>query len=95
MENINEKQILVFYISVRNIEPKDIGDYIYKVKERITIPDFNGHAIFIPVTTHETKVECINPKYITNSELIKQHTSLMEVLNNELQFHIKKLNKNE
>jgi hypothetical protein len=89
------KLILVYYIGVINVEPPEIPEYMKKVRDKISIPDFNGHSIFIPVNTYDTKIECINPKYITEKELIKKHVSLMKKLNLDLQSHIDELNKDD
>lgn len=94
MEMENNKLILVYYIAIMHLEPHDIAEYMKRVKDKIHIPDFDGHMIFVPVYTHETKIECINPKYITEEELLTKHTSLMNELNKELQYHVEELRKN-
>jgi hypothetical protein len=45
----------------------------------------------------DTRIECINPKYITDEELVKEHTNLMKELNEALHFQLEilKENKNE
>lgn len=78
---------IVFYIDVRSLESQDqISDYIGKISKRAT-SSLKGEQIFIPIYG-ETRVECINPIYITDSELIKKHERLMaelhEHLNNQL-----------
>ncbi|GAG92618.1 unnamed protein product, partial [marine sediment metagenome] len=37
----------------------------------------------------ETKIECINPKYITDEELIKKNRLLMDQLHEKLDGYIK------
>jgi len=93
MENSN-KLILVYYIGVMHLDHIDIPEYMQKIRDRISIPDLNGHSIFIPVFTQDSRVECINPKYVTEEELIKEHVSLMRKLNVELQYDIEELNNN-
>ncbi|MFW6272375.1 MAG: hypothetical protein ACOC2U_01180 [bacterium] len=89
----DNKLILVYYISVIDLDPEDIPNYMERVRDKISIPDFNGHSIFIPVFTNETRIECINPKYITEKDLIKEHVSLMKKLNVDIQYSIDELNK--
>jgi hypothetical protein len=87
----NNKLILVYYINVLNVN--DVQGYMDSVKDKIVIDNFNGYSIFIPVTTHESKIECINPKYITEKELIDKHLSMLKELNEELYYSIENLNK--
>ena len=37
-----------------------------KISNKITPVTFKGEIILIPVQTLDTRVECINPKYIKN-----------------------------
>ena len=80
------KLILVYYIDVRNISVDDMQIYVRKIMNKISLesPDI-GEIIALPIMG-ETKVECINPKYITEPELIREHRlkmdGLHEVINN-------------
>ena len=47
--------------------------------------------IVIPIQSSDTRIECINPKYITDTELIKEHTEMMKKLNIELQYQLNQL----
>lgn len=76
------KKTLVFYIDVRLVEQDDIPIMINKITKKIT-PSYDAEIIFIPVLG-ESKVECIDPIYITNSELIKKHERLMAKLHEHL-----------
>lgn len=89
-----ENKILVFYVGVAGINMADVEEYIKKISEKITPNTFNGEIIIIPTLTYDTKVECINPKYITDNELIKEHETLMKELNYKL-YEQQKLLKNE
>lgn len=84
----NDKLILVYYISVKHMDMEDIAEYMYKVREKINIPGFDGHSIFVPVLTDETRIECINPKYVTDENLINEHNTLMKELNEKLELEI-------
>jgi len=94
MENFN-KLILVYYISVMHLDYEDIPEYMQKIRDKINISDLNGHSIFIPVLTQDSRVECINPKYITEEDLIKEHVFLLKKLNVELQYNVEELNENK
>ena len=90
--------ILVIYVGVAGIRSEDIQDYVQKVTRRITPKTFEGEIIIIPSQALDTRVECINPKYITDADLIKEHTDMMKKLQEELQNQLEQLklkNKNE
>jgi hypothetical protein len=82
-----DKKILVFYIDVRMLETEDIPKFMENLSKRIVPENINAEGIMIPVYG-ETKVECINPVYIKDEELIKKHERLMselhEHINNQL-----------
>ena len=88
------KPILVYYISVLNVAENDIEEYINKVTNRIILPLINAEALIIPVFS-ETRIECINPIYITDSDLIKKHERLMAELHEKLDYQINILNVNK
>lgn len=92
-----EYKILVLYVGVQGVRSEDIQGFIRKVSERIVPTTFEGETIIIPIQSLDTRVECINPKYITDSELITEHTELMKNLKLELQNQLEQLkqNKNE
>lgn len=87
----NEKKILVFYIGVSGIRSVDIEDFVKRVSQRITPSVFEGEIIVIPTQSNDTRVECVNPIYITDKELIKKHTDLMKELQVELQHQVEQL----
>lgn len=88
-----EKKLLVFYVGVAGVRSEDITDFIKKITERITPETFQGEIIVIPTQSMETKVECIDPKYVTEKELIDQHTELMKKLHEELYHQLEELKK--
>lgn len=93
-----ETKILVLYVGVAGIRSEDIPDYMKKVTQKISPQTFQGEIIVIPTLSPDTRIECINPKYITDVELIKEHTEIMKKLQEELQFQLNVLkveNKNE
>ncbi len=91
-----ENKILVFYIGIYGIDHNQIETYVNMVAKKITPVSFNGEIIIIPIHSYDSRVECINPKYITKKELIKENESLINELNNKLkeQIDIQKNEKN-
>ena len=85
------KEILVLYIGVANIRSEDIKTYVNKVTEHIAPPDFDGTIITIPIQSTDCKIECINPKYITNKKLVEKHNELMNILNENLNIQINQI----
>lgn len=88
---INETKILVIYVGVAGIRMEDIQEFVRRLSTRITPSTFQGEVIIIPTQTVDTRIECINPKYITDAELIKEHTEMMKKLQDELQYQLKVL----
>jgi hypothetical protein len=86
-----EHKILVFYIGIAGINLDDVQDYIQKVIKKISPDTFKGEIIVIPTHTYDTRVECINPKYITNEKLIQEHENLMKELNHKLHNQLKEI----
>jgi len=95
-----EAKILVIYIGIGGIRSEDIDTYMQKVTKLITPATFEGDVIVLPtqlLIAPDTRIECINPKYITETELISEHTEAMKKLQEELhsQLDILKEKKNE
>lgn len=87
----NENKILVIYIGVQGLRSEDIEDFVRKVSQRISPSTLKGEIIVIPTQSPDTRIECINPKYITDAELIKEHTEMMKNLQQELQHQLGQL----
>jgi len=77
-------KILVFYIDIRMVESEDIPMYMEKIGKRIVPENLDAEGIMIPIYG-ETKVECINPVYIKDDELIKKQERLMSELHEHLE----------
>lgn len=95
-----ESKILVIYVGIAGVRSEDINDYIKKVAERIMPQTFEGEIIILPtqlLIAPDTRIECINPKYITDVALIKEHEETIKKLQEELQQQLKilKEEKNE
>jgi hypothetical protein len=92
---IDENKIFVIYVGIQGIRSEDIEDFINKVTQRISPSTIKGEYIVIPTHSLNTRIECINPKYITNSKLIKEHSNMIKKLQEELQNQLEQLiNKN-
>jgi len=86
-----EDLILVIYVGVQGLRSEDIEDFIHKLSTRILPSTLKGEMIMIPIQSTDTRIECINPKYITDAELINEHTGMMKKLQEELQHQLKQL----
>lgn len=91
--NDKENLILVYYIGVANMTPEEIERFVDEIKNRMIPETFKGEIIMIPQYDLNTRVECINPKYITDNELIQEHEHLMKELNYKLHNDVKELKK--
>lgn len=89
-----DSKILVIYVGVAGIRSEDINTYTNKVAMKIMPKTFEGEIIVIPIQSPNTHIECINPKYVTDIDLINEHTELMKKLNKELQFQLDQLKSN-
>ncbi|MCK9416902.1 hypothetical protein M0Q97_09620 [Candidatus Dojkabacteria bacterium] len=86
-----ENKILVIYVGVGGIRSVDIEDFVGKISQRISPSTFKGEIIIIPTQSYDTRIECINPKYITDIELIKENTETIKKLQEELQNQLKQI----
>lgn len=83
-----ENKILVYYIGIGDLDSVDVPEYIDKVAKKITPSTFQGEIIIMPVLGSDSRIECINPKYINDKELIEVHEELMKELNIKLKQQI-------
>ena len=90
-----KNNILVIYVGVAGIRAEDIPEYVNKVAAKITPVTFEGEIIYIPIQSNDTRIECVNPKYITDIELINENRTKIKELNEELKFQIKQLKSNK
>jgi len=95
-KNKDEGVILVYYIDVRQVGEDYLEQFMTRVMKQIQTQSIEAEIIAIPVWS-ETRIECINPKYITNKELIKEHEEKMKLLSEHVKGFIieSKLNKEE
>ena len=71
-----EKLILIFYVSIKNIDPCNVGEYLDLAANSFKNIDDNVLHYFIPVTSPDTRVECLNPKLCT----IEEYQNASEIL---------------
>jgi len=93
-----KNKILVIYVGVSGICAEDIQSFVNKVTNKIMPKTFKGEIIIIPTNSTTSRIECINPKYITKPELIWEHTKMINKIQEELQHQLgqlKKQNNNE
>ena len=84
-----ENKIIVIYIGVAGIRTEDIEEYVHRVTGKILPSTIKAEFIVVPTQSYDTRIECINPQYITDEELKAQHTLLMHDLNVALAEQIK------
>ena len=84
-----ENRLYVIYAGVQGIRSEDIEDYIHRISTRIVPTE--GETIIIPVQSPDTRIECVNPIYITDADLILEHTELMKELNENLRNQVEQL----
>ena len=64
-----DKIIIVHYIDVSKAEPRIIPELMDDVAKRFTPTEDNILTYWVPVYS-ETRIECINPKLITEEEYV-------------------------
>lgn len=79
---MDDKKILVFYIGVGNMDSFDIPEYVGRIRNNFFTEEFlknaNIEVMLIPTRENHSKVECINPKYITDQNLIAEHENKLK-----------------
>jgi len=73
------------------VRSEDVEGTVNKIVKKIIPQTFQGEVIIIPVQSPHTRMECINPEYITDEELVRKHTEMMEKLQKELQNQLEQL----
>ena len=75
--------ILVYYVSIGNLQDRDVLEYIQKVADAMDNPEYNFLKYFIPIRGGDSKVECINPVQI-NSKMYAKVVEQLEENKNKL-----------
>jgi hypothetical protein len=87
-----DNKLLVIYVGVQGVRLEDIEHFVKSITNRISPSTLKAEIIVIPTQSPETRVECIDPKYITDADLIKEHTEMMKTLQEQLQYQSEQLN---
>lgn len=86
---MSDKIILVFYIGIADMNEQEVAQYVHRVQQRFFSQEFiqsnNAEIILLPTRETNSRIECINPKYITDAELIKEHHEKLTKMHNEFQ----------
>jgi len=90
-----ETKIFVIYVGVAGVRAEDIPDVIKQVSQKITPETFKGEILIIPQQSFDTRIECINPRYVTDAELIKENNKMMGELKLQLQNQLEQLKENK
>lgn len=90
-----EAKILVIYVGVAGIRSEDISTYTHIIAKKIIPDTFEGEVIILPVQQVDTRIECINPQYVTEVDLIEKHTDMMKKLQEALQNQLEQIRKEE
>lgn len=63
------KIILVIYINIENIDRADVPAYLNESQKALdNFFDNSVLKLFVPVRNQETRIECINPKLVSEEE---------------------------
>ena len=86
-----ENNIYVIYVGVAGVRSEDITEYVHEISKRISPETIEGEIITIPIQAYDTRIECINPIYITEDDLILKHSKLIKELQTELNHQLKEI----
>ena len=89
----NEKIILIHYINVGNIDDNDVSEMMKNVVNKFSPKEEdNIISYWIPVREGETRVECINPKLVSEEDFTEAKRVLdrnQEIVNNIINWKTK------
>jgi hypothetical protein len=88
-----EKIILIHYINVGNIDDNDVSEMMKNVVNKFSPKEEdNIISYWIPVREGETRVECINPKLVSEEDFTEAKRVLdrnQEIVNNIINWKTK------
>jgi len=88
-----EKIILIHYINVGNIDGNDVSKMMEEVINKLSLKEEdNIISYWIPVREGETRVECINPKLVSEEDFTEAKRVLdrnQEIVNNIINWKTK------
>jgi hypothetical protein len=80
-----EKIILVHYINVGNINSNDVAEIMKDIVNKFSLKEEdNIISYWIPVREGDTRVECINPKLVSEEDFVEAKRVLdrnLEIVN--------------
>jgi hypothetical protein len=85
----NEPKIFVYYLNITGLHGDEIQNDAQTVKALMDkyLEGLNSVMVIVPTEEH-TRIECINPKYITNEKLIENHEFLLKELHDKIKFNL-------
>ena len=88
-----DKLILVLYVDVGNIENKYVDKHVKRIGHALFTEDVirktEATTFVIPVRGGGTRIECINPKFVVDNEVVREHRIKLDILNENLDNFIK------
>jgi hypothetical protein len=79
--NNSTPKIFVYYQGDSNVKDSEVA-------EKLTSLFTDGSVCVVIPTIGQSRLECINPVYITDIELIKKHSLLLEELHEHIRFRL-------
>ena len=85
-----DKKIFVVYVGIGSCSDEEINKILKEAYNGILpiFKDQNAEVIFIPTRTIDSKIECINPQYITEESLIRKNRLLIDQLHESLDSYL-------
>ena len=71
-----EKIILVAYINVKDMPISITLEILESARENLGPKDDNILFYVVPVTEHDNKIECLNPKLVSEQDFLEAKKSL-------------------
>ncbi|MFW6242843.1 MAG: hypothetical protein ACOC2W_01665 [bacterium] len=91
----NKEELFVVYVGMKSMNPNDRESYLQQIRDDFLKFNSGYNFIFIPcIEKNDTEIVCINPIYITNTQLISEHEEKMSELNNKINEVKNKIDKN-
>lgn len=83
-----DKLILVLYVDVQNLSPKESEDLCNHIGKTLFRPEviekLDATTFIIPVNGGGTRLESINPKFIVDVDVYRDYRLKLDVLNENL-----------
>lgn len=71
-----DKLILVIYVNVAKQSPRDIDETMQRVRDHLDPKDENILSYYMPVFSGDNRVECINPKLVSEDDYVQAKEAL-------------------